>query len=220
MVKGFIFDYNGTLVFDDRFNDEAWKEMFIYLTNREDEYEEYVKTHPFHMNKPILETILKTYNINYSEDDLFKYSHLKEEMYQRIAEASGQYIMVDGAKEFLDYIKTNGYKINMATASIKYNCDFYFKKMKLDNWFNQNIIAYDNGEYENKKKMYIDAAHRIGLEIKDCIVIEDSEHAIKPAIEAGCKKIIYMNTYNKTLKYPEIIQSIKSFDDIDKTLFE
>lgn len=127
--------------------------------------------------------------------------------------------MAPGAEEFLNYLKENNIPINLCTASLKVNVDFYYDLLHLEKWFDKDLIAYDDGSFENKVEMYKAAAERIGVDIKDCFVIEDSLSSIDQAIIAGCKNIIAIKKTD-TPDYPEIKQVINDFTKIDYSLFK
>ncbi len=57
-------------------------------------------------------------------------------------------------------------------------------------YFDKDLIVYDDGRYQNKVEMFKQAAKNINVDLKDCIIFEDSESGIKAAYEAGCRKIV------------------------------
>ncbi len=77
-------------------------------------------------------------------------------------------------------------------------------------------IAYDDGTYENKIAMFKKAAHNIGVEIQDCLIIEDSVSGITNAYKAGCHNIVVVDSANKKEEYeklPGVVQVIDSFEN-------
>lgn len=67
--------------------------------------------------------------------------------------------------------------------------------------------------------MYRSAAERIGADIQDCLVFEDSPKSIKEAIEAGCRNIIAIKRKD-TPDFKEIVQTIRDFTEFDRNLLE
>lgn len=220
MIKGIIFDFNGTLVFDDEINRCAWKKTFVEITGlNEEEYTEFRKKYKCVNNYPTLEAIFNYCNIPYTKENILEWSHHKEEKYHEIA-ISSSYQLVKGAEEFLNYIKEKNVPFNMATASIDFNVDFYFEQLNLSRWFNRDIVAYDDGVATTKKQIYLTAAKNINLDIKDCLVIEDSYAAMLQAKEAGVIKFIQMDKNKHNIDLKEVIQKVNDFSEIDKTIFE
>lgn len=78
------------------------------------------------------------------------------------------------------------------------------------------MIVYDDGSYENKVAMFIKAANNIGVDIQDCLIIEDSISGISSAYKAGCHNIVVVDSANKKEEYeklPGVTQVIDSFEN-------
>jgi len=219
MIKGVIFDFNGTLFIDHEMNKYAWvkllKEIGEGKIDPEAFYYEFSGINNYQTIKACFDRIGKSY----TDELINKLAYQKEVYYQEYILKNNLIKKVEGEDEFFNYLKDHNIKMNLATSSIKYNCDFYFKYFNLTNWFDQSLISYDDGSYLNKKQMYLDAAKRIGLDIKECVIVEDSTFAIKNAIAVGCEKIIFLNSKNLNYKRKEIIQEIKNFTEVDLSIF-
>ena len=117
------------------------------------------------------------------------YSERKEELY-RLACVSNPEIthLVTGTEAFLQLLQEKGIPFGLASASIKANIDFFFDTFGLDRWFQKEDVVYDDGTYQNKGAMHLEAARRLGVDLADCMVIEDSLSSIKQAKQngAGC----------------------------------
>ena len=60
------------------------------------------------------------------------------------------------------------------------------------------------------------AAHNIGVDIEDCLIIEDSISGISSAYKAGCHNIVVVDSANKKEEYeklPGVTQVIDSFEN-------
>ena len=117
------------------------------------------------------------------------YSEKKEELY-RLACVNNPEIthLVNGTEAFLRLLQEKGIPFALASASIKANIDFFFDTFGLDRWFCKEDVVYDDGTYQNKGAMHLEAARRLGVDLADCMVIEDSLSSIKQAKQngAGC----------------------------------
>ena len=117
------------------------------------------------------------------------YSEKKEELY-RLACVNNPEIthLVNGTEAFLRLLQEKGIPFALASASIKANIDFFFDTFGLDRWFQKEDVVYDDGTYQNKGAMHLEAARRLGVDLADCMVIEDSLSSIKQAKQngAGC----------------------------------
>ena len=64
--------------------------------------------------------------------------------------------------------------------------------------------------------MFLEAASRLGVDIKDCIIFEDSFTGVKCAKEIGCNKIVAipLDMYRKEFENIDgVIFTIKDYTD-------
>ena len=212
--KGVVFDFNGTLFFDNDKHILAWSEISEILRGRgitELELLEHFNGVP---NHKIVSYLLGREGI---AEELEKYSQLKEEFYRRFClEDQENFHLVDGAVEFFNYLKEKGIPFTIASASIKANIDFFVKEFGLGNWINPEDIVYDDGSYENKVAMFLDAAKNLGVDIKECMIVEDSVSGIYSGYLAGCRNIVVIDSSGKAEKYkslPGVVKVIRDFKD-------
>ena len=210
--KGVIFDFNGTLFFDNDKHILAWSEISKMLRGRgitESELLEHFNGVP---NHKIVSYLLGREGI---AEELEKYSQLKEEFYRRFClEDQENFHLVDGAVEFFNYLKEKGIPFTIASASIKANIDFFVKEFGLGNWINPEDIVYDDGSYENKVAMFLDAAKNLGVDIKECMIVEDSVSGIYSGYLAGCRNIVVIDSSGKAETYkslPGVVKVINNF---------
>lgn len=213
--KGVIFDFNGTLFFDNDKHIKAWEEISKLIRGygiSEDELHTKFNGVPNH------QIISYLFNGNCSQDDLEKYSKLKEQYYRQFCqEDTENFHLVAGSQKYFDQLKNKGIPFTIASASIKENIDFFIESFHLDRWIHPETIVYDDGTYENKVMMFKDAANLLDVELEDCLIIEDSKSGITNAYLAGCKNIIVVNSANKKSEYeklPGVTSVIDTFEEI------
>ena len=216
-MRPIIFDYNGTLFFDADINEWAWRQTINELSNNTIDFDEVYKEFKSTRNYIFLKHIFERLGLPLDDEKINYWAKRKEtEYYHRFCKENNRKDLAPGAAEFLDYLKENNIPYNLCTASIRENVDLYFDFIGLNKWFDKEKIAYDDGTFENKVKMYQKAAERIGYRIEDCTVIEDSLKSIKEAAKAGCDHIISIKTSDPDTK--EIIQVIDDFTQLDYSL--
>lgn len=213
--RGVIFDFNGTLFFDNDKHVKAWGKISQLIRGKALEEEE-LHTHCNGVpNAKIIEYFLGDGS---KTDQIEKYSYLKEEIYRLLCkEDEANFHLVDGAEAYFDQLKREGIPFTIASASIKENIDFFVESFYLDNWMDSDSIIYDDGTYENKVSMFLDAAKVIGVPIKDCLIIEDSISGIKNAYAAGCCNIVVVDSANKKEEYeqlPGVKKVIRNFVEL------
>ena len=212
--QGIIFDFNGTLFFDNDKHVKAWNEISKILRGKEITLEE---LHTKLNGTPNIQNILYFTDGKATKEELEKYSQKKEEYYRQFCkEDQATFHLVKGAEEYFDYLKESNIPFTIASASIKPNIDFFVESFHLDKWIEPSRIVYDDGTYENKIAMFKKAAHNIGVKIQDCLIIEDSVSGITNAYKAGCHNIVVVDSANKKEEYeklPGVVQVIDSFEN-------
>ena len=219
-MKAVLFDYNGTLIDDDDINDEAWiatiNELSEGKLNAKDFYVDYIGVR----NVPFVEAIFRELDLPYDEEKIMYWAKLKEtKYYHTISRRKKRDHLKPGAEELLYYLKDQNYPINMCTASLDVNVDFYFDYLKLGRFFDRDLGVYDDGISYDKKDMYIEGARRLGVEVKDCLIFDDSPASIRKAVEAGCENLVAIKKENNP-DLPQIRQRIKDFTEFDYDLLD
>lgn len=218
-MKTILFDYNGTLIKDDDINKEAWRATVAELSNGKLDFDEIVKGFVGVRNYSFVENIFKILGLKLDEEKIMYWAKRKEtEYYHKLCTEKDRQL-IEGAEEFLDYLKKNNIPFNMCTASLDVNVNYYFERYNLDKWFDRRLIVYDTGEYKDKKDMYLEAARRLGVSIKACLIFDDSPTSIKNAVEAGCENLIVIKKNNNP-DLKEIKQRINNYKEIDYSLLE
>ena len=127
-MKGIIFDFNGTLLWDSQLHFDAWHIYSKKLIGRPFSKEEML-THMFgHTNEDIL-----TYALGKKpeKDLLDKYSREKEAYYRAQCLAQPEcFKLAPHAEEYLDYLKSQNIPMTIATMSEWQNVEFYIKELK------------------------------------------------------------------------------------------
>lgn len=189
--KAVIFDFNGTMFFDEEKHVLSWREFALKKYQKELRDEDFPSHIHGFSNKTILEWMSgKTL----SEEEVEVLSTEKELMYQKLCLQDKEHLhLVDGLYEFLDLLKENGVILGIATASRKPNVDWYIKTFDLLRWFEKENIIYDDGTLTRGKPdpmIYLRAYERLGVRNEDTIIFEDSFSGIKSAYESHPHMVI------------------------------
>ncbi len=185
-----LLDFNGTMFFDSSLHTEAWSKIYLEL-------------YPQHTGEldtslfcgPCNDEILKNMApwLGKVERDIF--SEKKEELYRNFCKSRPQIThLVRGTEEFLQYLQEHGIPFGLASASIRSNIDFFFETFALWRWFRREDVVYDDGTYPNKGAMHLEAARRLGVELADCLLIEDSPSSIRQAKQNGAGRIVALGS--------------------------
>lgn len=109
-----------------------------------------------------------------------------EPVYDKMREHYGTSVtMKDGVWEFLDKAKAAGIKMCIATGTRRDIAQPFLEKSGLMDYMEFYIDCYDVNAYKNEPDIYLKAAERLGADISECVVFEDSEYCAVTAKNAG-----------------------------------
>lgn len=202
-MKGFIFDFNGTLFWDSAYHEQAWQEMALQIRSKELSPEE-IRTHLHgRTNSAVIEYLCGR---KVDADEIASIAAQKEKIYRHIClSLNGGFKLAPGVPEILTLLKEKQVPMTIATSSELENLHFYFRHFELNHWFDLDQIIYDNGSFPGKPApdIFLCAAKMLRLLPEECTVLEDSFSGIRSAIAAGIGRIIYVNSSKIALE-PEL----------------
>ena len=188
-MKGVIFDFNGTMIFDKDFHDKAWRKFLENRINRTISEEEF-QIHVHGRNAgDILSYFLQK---NISGQESIQIEEEKEQIYRQLCLASDAFHLAEGLPEFLDDLQKRQIPFTIATASAIGNMKFFFEHLGLEKWFSLDGVVYNDGTFAGKPApdIFLKASHLIGIPIEKCAVFEDAKSGIISAKNAGAGLIV------------------------------
>jgi len=209
-LKGVIFDFNGTLFWDTPLHDIAWDNFLenhqIRLTKKQKAQKIHGKT-----NADILKGL---FDRDLSAETIHEMTMEKEKIYQQIC-LQQKMDLAPGAVDFINKLKMNKIKYTIATSSGWENVEFYIKNLKLEEWFDLNILVYNDGSFRGKPEpdIFIKAFDILNIKAEEALIFEDSVAGIQSAENSGAGKIIIVNSNNeKYERWP--YQVISDFGEV------
>jgi len=192
-----LFDFNGVILWDRKWHEEAWNELSESLRRKpltQAEHEEQV-----HGRTPG-ETLEFLLGRKATSQEFTELLNRKETLYQKIALASHDFRLSMGASALFDLLAHHHIPQTIATSSPLINVQFYYQHLGLEKWFPFDQIVYDDGSFPGKPApdIYLKAAEKVGVDISSCVVVEDAKSGIVAAKTAGAGKIIAIATLDNT----------------------
>lgn len=190
IIKGILFDFNGTMFYDGQIQETSWRSYLKSKIGREvteKEFQEYVH------GRNADDTLQYFLNRKLSKTEIEQIAEEKEVTYRELClKDKDRFKLAEGLEEFLDYLKKNNIPCTIATASGIKNVRFFFEHLNLAKWFDINKVVYDDGTIKGKPEpeIYLRAAEKIKIPIKECMVFEDAKSGIIAADRAGACKVI------------------------------
>ena len=213
--KGVVFDFNGTLLWDTKYHNQAFdlflEQHNIVLTDEEKSVKIYGKSNADIMRdifgRPLTDLEIKEFSIE------------KELIYQELIVDNLHF--AEGAEDLFEYLKAHNIPFCIATSSDFLNVEFYFREMHLERWFSPEWVLFNDGSLKGKPEpdLFLTAADRLQLNTSELVIFEDSKAGIKAAENAGAGKIYIVNSMNDDFSGFDH-EVICDFNQADKSLFE
>ena len=190
IVKGVIFDFNGTMFYDNDIQENSWRTFLHRKTGRnitDNEFHEYVH------GRNAENSLQYFLGRKLSSDEMEQLAEEKEILYRALCmQDKSRFKLMDGLTEFLDMLRKDKTSFTIATASGFNNVTFFFRHLALDKWFDIEKVIYDDGTLPGKPQpdMYQKAAWTIGVLPENCVVFEDTKAGVLAAERAGIGKIV------------------------------
>ena len=215
-MQAVIFDFNGTLFQDTQIHYDIWKNLYRDLFGSDKNFKEiFAKVKGFD-NENIINYFYKVNGQIISSSENERLSKLKEKMYRDHCIENKLCHLTKGAEGLLNHLKEKEIPINLASASIKENVDFFFEEFGIGRWFERDLVTYDDGILKNKTEMYLKACQNIKARPNECLVFEDSVYGLNSAKEAGIKEVIIIGNDKADFKDAKVISD---FDEVDRSKF-
>lgn len=153
---------------------------------------------------------LKEYGINAKEEDFKEFTGMGEvkfiggvankyghefvddmktrayDIYEGLATKQDRIKVYDRIPELIKYLRDKGYKVAVCSSADLRKIKINLNAAKVDfSWFDAVLSAEDVVNKKPDPEIYIKGAKAVGVDTKNCVVIEDAISGIKSAIGAG-----------------------------------
>jgi len=182
-----IFDLDGVLVDTAKFHYLAWKELADSLgfdfTEHHNEALKGVS------RDRSLEILLNVGGLAgaFSEEEKLHMATQKNQRYVEYISQLTEADLLPGAKETLIYLKNQGKKIGLGSASK--NAPFILDKLGIAHYFDVIVDGNNVKKAKPDPEVFLQGAKMAGIPAKRCIVFEDAQAGIDAALAAGMKVV-------------------------------
>lgn len=119
----------------------------------------------------------------------------KEELFRKIAR--GKISLLKGMELFLQTVLEAGIPHIIASSTPTENLKMYIESTILGTYFEHYLSAETVAHGKPAPDIFIAAAHHLGFDPSDCIVIEDAPAGIESGKRAGCFVVALETTHKK-----------------------
>lgn len=182
MIKAVIFDLDGVLVTTDSMHYEAWRKLGeeIGITNftKEDNIRQRGIS-----RMASLEILLEKTDKKYTDAEKEELAERKNAYYKEMLETLSEKDVLSGAKEFLVYLKEQGIKTAVGSASK--NAPVILEKTGLLPFLDAVACGLDVTKSKPDPQVFLVAANKLDTDPKECMVFEDADAGIEAAKRGG-----------------------------------
>ncbi|MBD3307400.1 HAD-IA family hydrolase [candidate division KSB3 bacterium] len=151
-------------------------------------------------------------------DDLIKRLHKrKTEIFMELIE-TGQIGLRPGVKRLIQEVHDAGLKLAVCSTSNEKAVNTLVRTLLGDEiygWFD-HILAGDVVQHKKPNpEIYNLAQTKLGIDPRECIVIEDNRNGLMAAVGAGMKCLVTVNAYTKHEELPEAELVVSCLGDPD-----
>lgn len=200
MIKAIIFDMDGLMIDSERVTFECYQEILKGMNLTMDE--EFYKTLLGKPLKGIYQRFYDVYGNDFPIEDVIKAVHA---LMAKRFETEGVPIKT-GLKSLLEYLKENNYKTIVATSSNRDRVDTILSQAQITDYFDDSICGDEVTKGKPNPEVFLKSCQKLGVNVDEAIVLEDSEAGIQASYDAGIKVICIPD-----MKYPEKQYEEKTF---------
>lgn len=183
MIKACIFDLDGVIVDTAHYHFLAWKrlakELGIELTEQDNEKLKGVS------RMHSLEIILSLGGVSLSAHEKETLANKKNGWFVDYLERMAPEEIFPGVKQLIGELRSKGIRVGLASSSK--NAKTVIQLLHIQHAFDAvvdgNMITHSKPHPE----IFLLAAHKLGVDPKDCVVFEDAEAGVEAALAAGMK---------------------------------
>ena len=207
MIKGIIFDMDGTIVDSLPYHYEAWK--IFFNENKVENFSEKLNEYKGGGTLDLMRTV---YGNQYSKKELKKMSEDKEKIFRKIYK--GEIKQILGFKKFLDELKSKDIMIGLASNAIRKNVSMIINELEIYDYFDSIICGDEVINGKPNPEMFNETIDRFNINKDECLIFEDSLEGVLAAKNSGVKVIgITSSSSNKVLKDAGCVMSISDYLD-------
>lgn len=185
-IKGIIFDLDGVIVFTDHYHYLAWKqiadEMGIY-------FDETINNRLRGVSRmESLEIILENYSgTSLSGEEKVALAEKKNNFYRELLQEMSPDSVTPEVRHTLQTLRDRGYQLSIGSSSK--NTKTILERVQLTDAFDAISDGTNITRSKPDPEVFLKAAQFLGLEPKDCAVIEDAFAGIDAACAAGMTSV-------------------------------
>jgi len=124
---------------------------------------------------------------------------------------------MDGAQALLNRLAGN-MRIGLASSSYRDAIDGVIHGLGIANYFDAIVSGLDVARVKPAPDIFLEAAHRLGVEPGECAVLEDAEKGVLAAYAAGMRCVAVPNDFTQDHDFSKATYVCSSLNDVTVNL--
>jgi HAD superfamily hydrolase (TIGR01509 family) len=207
-IKAVVFDKDGVLADSESINLLSAFEVFRahgYDLGPEDE-PTIVGRHPV----DYVPVLARRFDLNVAKQR--RMIDEQDSIYSRTWRERGR--MFPGAREVLDTVRRSNLGVGLATSSSRREVEDFIGRFELEACFDVTLSLDDVARAKPDPEIYVSAARLLGIETSQMLVVEDSEHGVRAAKDAGAICVAVRSRYVRPERIAIADRQIDSIDEL------
>lgn len=204
MYKGIIFDLDGLLIDSEIISYQLYQDL-IKPYGYSFSIEDYTQNYSGKTAVSNMEAIIQRFQLPFTVKEGLEFTSLHEKEY-----FNRGVMLKKGAKELLEYLKKNHYKIVLATSSTQERALTVLNQHEIDTYFDEMVFGTEIKNGKPHPDIFIKACQKINIKANEGLVLEDSEAGIKAAYLAKIPVICI----------PDMKKPSKNFQDMTEKVLD
>ena len=179
--KAVIFDLDGVIVSTDDCHFMGWKKLAddedIYFDRKINERQRGVS------RMESLDVLLEKAQKTYTDEEKLEMATRKNEYYKEFIKDLSEKDILPGVMDFTRKLRDMGVKLAIGSSSK--NTPAILKNIGLDTYFDAVADGNDISKSKPDPEVFLVAAKKLGIDPKDCLVVEDADAGVAAALAGG-----------------------------------
>ena len=213
MIKGVIFDMDGTIVDSLPYHYEAWK--IFFNENKVENFSEKLKDYK---GGGTLDLMTAVYGDKYSRKELKIMTDDKEIIFREIYK--NNVVPIAGFIEMFELIKSKKILVGIASNAIRKNVKMILSELKIYEEFDSIICGDEVRKGKPNPEMFNQTVDRFNLKKEECLIFEDSVEGVSAAFNSRVDVVgITSSTSGKILIDKGCKTTIDNYLNFDMSIY-